>query len=201
MSGLETLGIVASVVQIADIGGRLSVKLCAFARKIKNADQNISSISNDVALTCTVLRELGDAFQKDKQTRLCSNNAITTAENVAAECKKVFADLECALDGDAGSGKGFLRRLGRGVKFSLVEPQIKLLRSNLERLKSTLLLMLNVIIYAGQLHRYKAYYFQTRRLLRLSSNGNASTLQKQRELITILKEGKKENDRKFPTHK
>lgn len=157
MSGLEAIGIVASVVQIADIGCRLSVKLCTFGHKIKHADQNISNISNDVALTCNVLRELGDNFKKDEQTKLCNNNAIAAAEKVIAECKKVFTDLESALDGD--SGKGVLKRLGRGIKFSLVEPQIELLRSNLERLKSTLLLMLNVIIYAEQLRKYVSNSF------------------------------------------
>jgi hypothetical protein len=45
MSGLEILGIAASVLQIAEMGGRLSVKLFTFSRKIKNADKNIDSNS------------------------------------------------------------------------------------------------------------------------------------------------------------
>jgi hypothetical protein len=157
MSGLEVLGIVANVIQIADVGGRLSVKLCAFSHKVKHADANIRAISNDVSLTCNVLRELGDNLKKDEQRGLCSNNAVATAERVMKECMKVFVELEAALDGkgvDVDGGKGVFKRIGRGLKFSMVEPQIELLRSNLERLKSTLLLMLNVIIYAEQLRRY-----------------------------------------------
>lgn len=158
MSGLEAVGIVASVIQIADLGARLSVKLCTFSHKVKHADSNIRNIGSDVALTCSVLRELGDNLKKDEQSRLYNMRAVETAEGVIGECMKVFTELEGAIDGHGSGGdgakNGVFRRIGKGVKFSLVEPQVELLRSNLERLKSTLLLMLNVIIYAGQLRRY-----------------------------------------------
>lgn len=158
MSGLEALGIVASVIQIADIGARLSVKLCTFAHKIKNADANIRFVSTDVALTCNVLRELGENLKKDERGKLCGEGAVRTAEGVVRECQKVFEELEGCIDGTRAGNeekgkKGLINRIGRGVKFTVAEPQIELLRSNLERLKSTLLLMLNVIIYAGQLRR------------------------------------------------
>jgi hypothetical protein len=39
MSGIEILSVAASVIQIAELGGKLSVKLFAFSRKIKNAKQ------------------------------------------------------------------------------------------------------------------------------------------------------------------
>jgi hypothetical protein len=153
MSGLEALGIVPSVLQIADVGARLSVKLYTFSHKLKNADTNVQNISSDVAMACTVLRELGETLEKDEETKLSNHNAVATTARVISECRKIFTDLEEALDGsqcDAGGGKG----TGKGVKFSFAEPQIELLRCNLERLKSTLLLMLNVIIYAGNLRRY-----------------------------------------------
>lgn len=160
MSGLEALGIVASVLQIADVGARLSVKLYTFSHKVKSADTNVQNISSDVAVTCTVLRELGETLKKDEEAKLSNHNAIATAERVIGECRKIFSDLEVALDGsqcdvgsEKGKGKGVLKRIGRGVKFSIAEPQIELLRCNLERLKSTLLLMLNVIIYAGHLRK------------------------------------------------
>lgn len=157
MSGFEVLGIVASVIQIADVGARLSVKLLTFSHKVKNADANIKNISNDVALTCSVLRELGENLKKDEQSRLCNENAVKTAEGVVKECMRVFEDLDGALDGKLTADdekKSLFKKIGRGVKFSLVEPQIELMRSNLERLKSTLHLMLQVIIYARKLRRY-----------------------------------------------
>jgi hypothetical protein len=159
MSGLEALGIVASVIQIAEVGARLSVKLCTFAHKIKNADANIKFISTDMALTCNVLRELGDNLKKDERGKLCGEGAVRTAEGVVRECQRVFEELEGCIDGNRAGDeekekKGLMKRIGRGVRFTVAESQIELLRSNLERLKSTLLLMLNVITYAGQLRRY-----------------------------------------------
>jgi hypothetical protein len=51
MSGIEILSIVASVILMADWGAKLSVKLFAFSRKIKNANRSIESISKDMATT------------------------------------------------------------------------------------------------------------------------------------------------------
>jgi len=45
MSGIEILRIAAGVIAVADLGGKVSVKLFTFARKIKNADKSISGIS------------------------------------------------------------------------------------------------------------------------------------------------------------
>ena len=44
MSGIEILGIATSVINGADLGGKLSVKLFIFARKTKNADKSVNSI-------------------------------------------------------------------------------------------------------------------------------------------------------------
>ena len=70
MSGVEILGIAAGVVQIAELGGKLSVKLFTFTRKIKNADRNIDSVSQDIAATGAVLQQLGNELKKDERLRL-----------------------------------------------------------------------------------------------------------------------------------
>src|SRR6266511_6041180 len=121
MSGLEVLGIVASVIQIADVGARLSVKLLTFSHKVKNADANIKNISHDVAITCDVLRELGANLKKDEQSRLCNENAVKTAEGVVKECMRVFEDLNGALDrkivdDEEKEKKSVFRKIGRGVR-------------------------------------------------------------------------------------
>lgn len=116
MSGLEILGIAASVLQIAELGGKLSVKLFTFGRKIKNADKNIDSISQDIAATCAVLQQLGITLRKDDQTRLCSAEAVSTAKHLLGECHKVFSDLNDTLD---GSGSGSKLVLGWKQRFQI----------------------------------------------------------------------------------
>ena len=71
MSEIEILGIAASVINVADLGGKLSVTFFTFARKIKNADKSISSISRDIAATGAVLHQLGNELKRNDQTRLC----------------------------------------------------------------------------------------------------------------------------------
>lgn len=66
MSGIEILGVAASVLQIADLGGKLSVRLFTFSRKIKNAYKSIDTVSRDIAATGAVLQQLGSELQKDK---------------------------------------------------------------------------------------------------------------------------------------
>lgn len=97
MSGFEIVGVTASILQIAEIGSQLSVKLCTLYRKIKSADQRIESLSNDVALTCNMLRQLGDNLQTDEQAKLYSAEAFSTTEKVLDECKKVFEQISNAI--------------------------------------------------------------------------------------------------------
>lgn len=85
MSGLEILGIAASILQIADLGATVSVKLCTFYRQLKSADQSAQSLSSEVALTCSILRQLGENLKQDEQTRLYSAQAFDTAQEVLRE--------------------------------------------------------------------------------------------------------------------
>lgn len=63
MSGLEALGIAASIIQVADLGTKLSVKLFSFYRELKGANESIQNLSSDVAITSATLRELGESLK------------------------------------------------------------------------------------------------------------------------------------------
>lgn len=156
----EAFGIAASIVQIADLGARLSLKLFTFGRQIKGAEQNLESAAKDVGFTCSVLKQLSESLNKEEQAQLYNSEALITARDVAKECEKVFGDLEVVLDdkglsaaAQEGSLRDKFRKMASKVKYPFIEPQVEFLRSNLDRLKSTLVLMLQVIIYAGQLRR------------------------------------------------
>ena len=160
---MAELGIIASVVQIADVGLRLSIKLYTFGEIVASADRSVISISKDVSLTSGVLKELGQILDKDRETRTFSENAVQTADGVVKECLEVFQEMENILvkklPSLGGGGKEGTRggeRVKRAtimlerLKWGYLQPKLQLLRSNLDRLKSTLLLMLNVITYARQ---------------------------------------------------
>lgn len=154
MSGLEVVGIVASIVQIADLGARISVKLCSFYRTVKDANQYMQSLSSDVSLTCSVLNELGNTLKQDEKAKLYSPEAFKTAQEVLSECKSVFEGIDKAMEEEKqeSAKNAFLRR-ARKLTVAFMGPNLDVLKSNLERLKSTMMLMLHVIMYAGQIRQ------------------------------------------------
>ena len=156
---MAELALLASIVQVADVGLRLSLRLYTFGETVASADRSILAISKDVSFTSSVLKELGRVFEDDKE-RIHSDNATKTAEAVVQECSNVFQEMENLLlkrvphlkpgcmDKKARA-KAMLERL----RWPVMNGKIELLNCNLDRLKTTLTLMLNVIIYAQQVSK------------------------------------------------
>ncbi|KAK5944618.1 hypothetical protein PMZ80_003901 [Knufia obscura] len=183
MSGIEIIGLAASVVQIAEVGGKLSVKLFTFTRKVKNANKSIDALSQDIAATGAVLKQLGETLSKDASLKVCSQEALDTAKTLVEDTKKVFDGLEKLIDGDEKSSNKFLKGISwkQRLKFPFLEPQIAQVQANLERLKSSLLVILNVLIFAEQLRNQEAL----------------PILKDQRELIKVLATEKDENEKRY----
>ncbi|KAL8917193.1 MAG: hypothetical protein Q9208_008095 [Pyrenodesmia sp. 3 TL-2023] len=186
---MAEFAIVATIIQIADVGLRLSLKLYTFGEIIASADRTIISISKDISLTSSVLKELGHNLEKDKQAKICSENAIKTAEEVVQECLGVFEEIDRMLEKTVAStsqsgttkAKWTSAMVGR-LRWPFLQPKMQLLRSNLDKLKATLLLMLNVITYGRQ----------------LSERSQQTTqLEDHRKLIEDLARSKDEYSRKF----
>jgi hypothetical protein len=152
MSGLELIGLAASILQIADLGWKSSYKLYAFSKKVHDAGKAIELVSQDIAATGAILKQLGEEVKKDEEatpaSRLSTQGLIVAASKLVDECKTLFKEIDQGITGEGGSKVilGFKQKL----KWSYLEPRLDLLRTNLERLKSSLALMLNVLIYAEQ---------------------------------------------------
>ena len=153
---MAEVGVIASVVQIADIGFKLSVKLYAFTRTVTSADKAIASICRDVKLTSTVLKELGNVLKEDTNTHMVNENAMQTADGIVKECLEIFQEMDTIFlkrtpmlrQDDEGDKSTVRRKMMERLWWPYIQPKVLFLRANLERLKSTLLLMLNVITYA-----------------------------------------------------
>lgn len=154
MSGLEAIGVAASIIQVADLGTKLSVQLFSFYRRYKNANESIQLLSNEIALVSAILRELGDNLKKDESSKLCSQEAFRTLRLVLTQCRDVLGQIQKVIDGNDQSGKSRFQHVTGKFRIVLLEPSLDQLRVNLERLKSTMLLLLNVIMYAAQIRGY-----------------------------------------------
>lgn len=121
----------------------------------------MNSLSSEVSLTCAILQELRATLRQDVEAKLCSEKAFKTAQEVLDECTLMFIWIDEAIEKrNARSGKGRFQLRAQKLTIAFLGSDIDLLRSNLERLKSTMLLMLNAIMYAGQLRRYNSSYSQ-----------------------------------------
>ena len=156
---MAELALLASIVQVADVGLRLSLRLYTFGETVASADRSILSISKDVSFTSSVLKELGRVFE-DNKARVHSDNATKTAEAVVQECSDVFQEMDDLLLKKVPNLKpGFMDKKARAkamlerLRWPVIKGKIELLNCNSDRMKSTLTLMLNVIIYAQQVSK------------------------------------------------
>jgi hypothetical protein len=149
----------------------LATTLYTYSNSAFKADKSLQRIATDISLTSSALSELSNLLGEDSTDRLVSDSALKTAEQTVASCKEVFEEINDAvvkmipgsrpvgqqrdmlkcLDASTsqrdGSGMGLWSRL----KWPIKEPSMRLLQAHLDRLKSTLLLMLHVITYGRKL--------------------------------------------------
>jgi hypothetical protein len=155
---LAVIGVVSSVAQLADYGFKLSIKLFSYSEAVSRADKSIQSLSNEVSLTSVVLKELGEILQRD-EAKYISKTAVEATHGTVKECLEVFHGLMNILEKSLPKNEGVERR-GVGVprlkitdkmKWPFLQPKVELLRVNLDRLKASLTLMLQVLNYAKDL--------------------------------------------------
>ncbi|KUL81577.1 hypothetical protein ZTR_09849 [Talaromyces verruculosus] len=186
MSGLEAVGVVSSIVQIADLGARVALKLCTVYQKVQQTESDLQNLSKDVSRTCAILQQFGKDLERDDQIQLYSQKVFKRAQEVLDECRQVFREIESVMDKDLSTiafttaASPFLR-LSRKAAILLKRPRLDILQRHLDRLKNTVLLIINVIIYASQQRK------------REIESPNAD----QQECIEILMKRIRESDQKF----
>ncbi|KAF2809291.1 uncharacterized protein BDZ99DRAFT_355224, partial [Mytilinidion resinicola] len=146
---MAEIGLIASVIQVAGAGLKLADTLYQYAESVSTADRRIKDIARDVKLTSRVIDELGSIFKQGETASLLSNNAVSTAQETVRECSSLFEEMDAALKKTKKSTLG---------KFMLPfrEPKMELLRANIDRLKSTLQLLMQVLTHAYQVASHKA---------------------------------------------
>lgn len=148
------VGLAASVVQLADYSAKLSVKLFSVSKQIKNAPRTYEALSQEVAITSTVLRQLGAELKDHSQHRIYKPATVSTTESLIVECQRIFADLtdiaEPNIKKNAGSTAKALAEWKHRLKLPYKEADIVTKRARLEQLKASLNVLLNVLVLAAQ---------------------------------------------------
>ncbi|EDU46921.1 conserved hypothetical protein [Pyrenophora tritici-repentis Pt-1C-BFP] len=171
----ETIGLIASVLQLAGTGLKLSQALYEYADAVASADRRIRDIAKEVRLTSFVIEELGSVFRQDDTSSVISDKAVQTANETMEECSVFFTEIEVTLN---KSKKGKFGRLLLPFRDSKIE----LLRSHIDKLKSTLQLLMQVLTHAYQVWAMKI---------------DREAEEKQREEIRQLLENKKNSTKRW----
>ncbi|KAF1946191.1 hypothetical protein EJ02DRAFT_313896, partial [Clathrospora elynae] len=144
----EAIGLIASVIQVAGTGLKLSQTLYQYADGVATADRRIKDIAKEIELTSFVIDELGSIFKQEETSILISKNAVKTANETMKECSNVFAEIDATLK---KSKKGKMGRLMLPFR----DNKIELLRNHINKLKSTLQLLMQVLTHAHQVSSRK----------------------------------------------
>lgn len=157
MSVTEIVSLAASVIQIADLGSKLSVKLFTSTRRLKQASKSIDALSQEIASNGAILKLLGQTLSGDRYARLCSQSVIDTVRHLVNDTREVFLSLGKFIESNEKSGSQCLG--GSGIKQKLNETSLEAMteevQSNLKRLKASLLVILNVLVLAEQMLKYE----------------------------------------------
>ena len=143
----EIVGLVASIIQIAGAGTKLSSALYNFTGSVVRADQDIQDIAGDVSLTANALESVGKVFETEDAKSIVSEKAIQHASDIIKRCDEVFKDINKLIEKNKGKSTEDKKGLSVMSKLSwpLKEQRVELTRKRLERLKISLGLLLHVL--------------------------------------------------------
>lgn len=150
----ELFGTAAGIIQVAEVGFNLATTLYKYASTVKGAERDIKRIARDVKLTSKVLERTHEQLKADQQAQLCTNDALVDLEDVLEGCREAFKEVDDSLNKSMKPPSGKLgMSLTEKLKWPLKQDKLEVLRANLEKLKTTLLLMLSVFAYGSKIQQ------------------------------------------------
>lgn len=154
--------IAVSVAGLAGFGVQLVQVLNQYAGSATDSKGRIRAVSNDIKLTIEVLNVFKHNMELEAHRQCMSDGAGSLAMEAIQMCEDIFRKIEKLLHG-AGGKPGVTNSTGnqsnpaqvepaisflQKLKWPLVEPKLDILRGNLEKVKTTLQLLMSVITFA-----------------------------------------------------
>ena len=124
----------------------MSTKLFVVSKQVKNAPQVYAAVLQEVSLTSSALKQLGDILQEKNTAKIHNQRSLDAVTELSSDCGKIFSKLEAivtfAIKPDASSASRTLSEWRQRLSFPYKEKEIEEHRSKLEKLQ----LLLNVIL-------------------------------------------------------
>src|SRR3569833_373763 len=140
----EVLGLVASIIEVSSFGLKLSKNLHDYGAAVIGAERRLAGLDRDIGFTSGILSELGTLLNDGRVQALVSEQSIALARDAVAECDGIFQAMEGVIANIRQNGLGKFKMYFR-------ETKIELLRSNLDRMKGNLTLLMGVFNHATQI--------------------------------------------------
>ena len=156
---MDGVSIAASIIGIATAGAQVSIKLVTLATQISTASDRVSAIGNDISLTSSVLRQLGDLMTeniKDRGITILNPDGLENTKTAAAMCERIFSEMEKEVKKASEQLRSYKPGLEKmraqkielstteKFKWPFLQPRLDSLRTDLRGAKSTLILLLQV---------------------------------------------------------
>lgn len=144
------MDVASGIIGVASIGIKLSTTLYTFANSVASADKDMKDIAGDVALTSNVLNNVGSFLKDPKTIAIASETAITDAISILDRCKDAFGEIQTIVDQKGKNSETGMKKSTTRAKFMwpLKSSRVELLKRRLESLKSSLMLLLQVLSFA-----------------------------------------------------
>ncbi|KAH0359853.1 hypothetical protein KCU65_g9739, partial [Aureobasidium melanogenum] len=145
----DPFSIAVSVGGLVSLGIQLLQGLNQYAGSAIDSKGRIKAISTDIDLTVKVVQTLDTTIQDEANRAIMKDDAARLIQDTVAQCRDIFTKIQSTLPEHSAAGP----RKRDIIAWPFIEPKLDLLRNNLEKLKTTLQLLMNVIVLAAMSKR------------------------------------------------
>ncbi|KAI6892602.1 hypothetical protein KC316_g4133 [Hortaea werneckii] len=149
----EPFSIATGALQVAGAGFQVVKTLAAYIQAANGFDKSVAAIQLEVKVTSSALESLSTLLNDHEAEKICSTKIIGDAKGVFKGCFAAFDEVDQVFRNvvkTGNDGKKPSLSAGARLKWPLRKGKVETLQANLERLKTTLLLMLSVLSFARE---------------------------------------------------
>ncbi|KAG9596828.1 hypothetical protein KCU98_g15376, partial [Aureobasidium melanogenum] len=146
----DPFSIAVSVGGLVSLGIQLVQGLSQYAGSALDSKGRIKAISTDIDITVQVVQTLDTTIQDEANRAMMKDDAARLIQETIAQCRDIFTKIQSTLPEYSAAGP----RKRHVIIWPFIEPKLDLLRGNLEKLKTSLQLLMNVIILAAMSKRH-----------------------------------------------
>jgi hypothetical protein len=147
---IAAVGLAASILQIISTGIQASVYLYNLAEAVSSTGSTLKEIADDISFTTSVLEQLKAILESERYYGTATKEALTTADRLVRECSTVFEKIMALLKKHFPVPEFGGKKVAKltYLRYTFLLPKIEVMHSNLEKHKTKLILMVQVLTYA-----------------------------------------------------